>query len=58
MVPVVCRGKSLGVVEAYSERERPWTRTELYRARIIANQFASVIHAFFRAPSDHSGNGR
>ncbi len=51
IVPVVGIGESLGVLEAYSSDERPWTRTEIYRARIIANQFASVIHAFFRATS-------
>jgi diguanylate cyclase (GGDEF)-like protein len=47
MVPVVHRGESLGLVEAFSERERAWTRAEINRARIISNQFASVIGAFF-----------
>jgi diguanylate cyclase (GGDEF)-like protein len=48
MVPVVHRGESLGIVEAMSEEERPWTRTEINRARIIANQLASVIQSHFR----------
>ena len=48
MVPVVHRGESLGIVEAMTERERPWTRTEINRARIIANQLASVIQSFAR----------
>jgi diguanylate cyclase (GGDEF)-like protein len=48
MVPVVHRGESLGIVEAMSEEERPWTRTEINRARIIANQLASVIQSYFR----------
>lgn len=43
MVPVVLRGESLGLVEALSEVERPWTRTEINRARIIAHQLASVM---------------
>ena len=43
MVPVVGRGQSLGIVEAYRGDERPWTRAEINRARVIANQFASVI---------------
>jgi hypothetical protein len=30
--------------------ERPWTRTEMNRARIVANQLASVIQTFFRVP--------
>jgi len=50
MVPVVNRGETLGIVEALSYEERPWTRTEINRARIIANQLASVIQSFFRVP--------
>jgi diguanylate cyclase (GGDEF)-like protein len=51
MVPVVSRGESLGIVEAYSRLERPWTRTEINHARIISNQFGSVILALFRSPA-------
>ena len=50
MVPVVQRGECLGIVEAMCHEERPWTRTEINRARIVANQLASVIQSFFRAP--------
>ena len=50
MVPVVHRGESLGLVEAMCHEERPWTRTEMNRARIVANQLASVIQTFFRVP--------
>jgi diguanylate cyclase (GGDEF)-like protein len=45
MVPVVHGGVSRGVIEATSRQERAWTRTEINRARIIANQFASVIES-------------
>ena len=55
MVPVVQQGESLGIVEAMCEEERPWTRTEMNRARIIANQLASVIQAFFRVPNPDAG---
>lgn len=48
MVPVVQRGETLGIVEAMTEDERPWTRTEINRARIVANQLASVIQSFSR----------
>jgi diguanylate cyclase (GGDEF)-like protein len=51
MVPVVLRGEPLGIVEAMAEEERPWTRTEINRARIIANQLAPVIESFARAPA-------
>jgi diguanylate cyclase (GGDEF)-like protein len=49
IVPVVSHGETLGIVEAYTEVERPWTRTEINRARIISNQFGSVIPAVFRS---------
>ena len=45
MVPVILRGETLGLVEAMTEEERPWTRTEINRARIIANQLAPVIES-------------
>ena len=50
-MPVVSQGESLGIVEAYSRLERPWTRTEINHARIISNQFGSVILALFRSPA-------
>jgi diguanylate cyclase (GGDEF)-like protein len=55
IVPVVSRGESLGIVEAYSDAERPWTRTEINRARIISNQFGSVILALFRSQATLAG---
>jgi GAF domain-containing protein len=51
MVPVVSQGETLGIVEAYSNLERPWTRTQINHARIISNQFGSVILAVFRSPA-------
>jgi diguanylate cyclase (GGDEF)-like protein len=48
MVPIVHRGESLGIVEAMSEEERPWTRTEINRARIISHHLASVMQAHLR----------
>ena len=48
ITPVISRGESLGIVEAYSKVERPWTRAEINHARIISNQFGSVILALFR----------
>jgi diguanylate cyclase (GGDEF)-like protein len=47
LVPVIHRGASLGILEAQSATDRPWTRTEINRARIIANQLGSVIDSFF-----------
>jgi diguanylate cyclase (GGDEF)-like protein len=48
MVPVINRGETLGLLEAMSTDERPWTRTEINRARIIANQLSAVIQTSFR----------
>ena len=47
MVPVVHRGESIGLIEAFRNEEQPWTRAEINRARIISNQFASVIDMVF-----------
>jgi diguanylate cyclase (GGDEF)-like protein len=47
IVPVVSQGETLGIVEAYSEIEHPWTRTQINRARIISNQFGSMIQVVF-----------
>jgi GAF domain-containing protein len=52
MVPVIHRGESIGIIEAITTEDRPWTRTEINRARIIANQLASVYQTFFRVRED------
>jgi GAF domain-containing protein len=46
MVPVVAAGRSLGMLEIFRHAERPWSRAEVNRARVIANQFAAVIRTF------------
>jgi diguanylate cyclase (GGDEF)-like protein len=48
MVPVVCRDVRLGLLEAYSRLERPWTRSEINRARIISYQLGSVLDGLGR----------
>jgi GAF domain-containing protein len=52
LVPVIHRGSSVGILEAHSASDRPWTRTEINRARIISNQLGSVIDSFFLTPRD------
>ena len=42
-LPVSCAGRAIGLFEAYSGRERPWTRSEINRARIISYQLGSVL---------------
>jgi diguanylate cyclase (GGDEF)-like protein len=46
-VPVIHQGATVGLIEAMSSHERPWTRTEINRARIISNQFGSAIESLF-----------
>jgi diguanylate cyclase (GGDEF)-like protein len=50
ILPVVYAGESIGAFEAYCKQERPWSRTEINRARIMANQIASVIQSVFVGP--------
>jgi diguanylate cyclase (GGDEF)-like protein len=43
MVPVVYRDEQLGLLEAYAVSERPWTRSEINRARIISYQLGPLL---------------
>jgi diguanylate cyclase (GGDEF)-like protein len=45
MVPVVAAGESIGIIEAYRPTEAPWSRGQINRARVIANQLAPLIPA-------------
>ena len=56
MVPVISRGESIGMIEAYRADERPWSRAEINRARVIANQFSSVV-PILAADRDRAATG-
>lgn len=43
MLPAVARGRPLGLIELLSRSERPWTHSQINRARIIAYQLAAVL---------------
>ena len=45
LVPIVFRNRSLGIVEAYSRTERPWTRSEIMRARLACSHLGATIFA-------------
>jgi diguanylate cyclase (GGDEF)-like protein len=51
MVPVVSHGESLGLLEAYSRNDRPWSRREITLARVVANQLAAVGERMFSVPA-------
>jgi diguanylate cyclase (GGDEF)-like protein len=48
MLPVLCGGRSIGLLEAYSRVERPWSRFEIGRARIIAFQVGAALERLSR----------
>lgn len=45
LVPVVARGQTIGLLEAYSRTPRTWTRTEITRARTIAHILGLAMRA-------------
>jgi EAL domain-containing protein (putative c-di-GMP-specific phosphodiesterase class I) len=45
LVPVVARGQSIGLIEAYRRTPRTWTRTEITRARTIAHIVGLAMRA-------------
>ena len=53
LVPVTYAGGTNGLLAAFSFEERPWTRTEIHRARIISYQLGAVLDSFTRE-GDHS----
>jgi GAF domain-containing protein len=52
LVPIVFRNRSLGIVEAYSRVERPWTRSEIMRARLACSHLGATIYALQVADGD------
>lgn len=43
IVPVVSRGEAVGALMALTRTERPWTRDQNGRARIVANQIGGLL---------------
>jgi GAF domain-containing protein len=43
LVPVVARGVSVGLLEAYGTRSQPWTRHQVVRARLFAHQLGALL---------------
>jgi diguanylate cyclase (GGDEF)-like protein/PAS domain S-box-containing protein len=43
MVPVLAAGRTVGLLEAYTNERRPWSRAQMYRARIVAYQLGGVL---------------
>jgi EAL domain-containing protein (putative c-di-GMP-specific phosphodiesterase class I) len=62
MVPVISRGATVGLLEVYSREERPWSRTDVNRARIISYPLGSALEAVLDdrnwSSSELNPNGR
>jgi hypothetical protein len=48
MVPIVARGRALGVLEVYARDDRPWSRSDIRRLRLVCNQLGPVIESHTR----------
>jgi GAF domain-containing protein len=42
-MPVCCEDRVVGSLEAYCREERPWSRFEIRRARMIAHQLGAAV---------------
>jgi EAL domain-containing protein (putative c-di-GMP-specific phosphodiesterase class I) len=54
MVPVIGRGASVGILEVYAREERPWSRTDVNRARIISYPLGAALEALLDARNSSS----
>jgi GAF domain-containing protein len=51
LAPIVTHGEVTGVMIALSTVERPWTRAETSRARIVGHQLGAVVDGFSAEPA-------
>ncbi len=47
-LPIVCEAETIGILEAYSRGDRPWSRFEIRRARIISHQLGAALERIER----------
>jgi diguanylate cyclase (GGDEF)-like protein len=52
LAPVVTHGEVTGVMLALSTVERPWTRAETSRARIVGHQLGALVEGLATAPAE------
>jgi GAF domain-containing protein len=45
IAPIVAQGEVVGILCAFGDDDRPWTRVEISRARIVGHQLGAVIDA-------------
>jgi EAL domain-containing protein (putative c-di-GMP-specific phosphodiesterase class I) len=56
VAPIVRGGDAVGLLLAFSSRERPWSRVETSRARVIAHQVGPVIAVAAKSSADTGGD--
>lgn len=54
MVPVVARGETVGLLELFIREERPWSRLDINRARIVSFQLGAVLALFARRGAEQT----
>jgi EAL domain-containing protein (putative c-di-GMP-specific phosphodiesterase class I)/CHASE3 domain sensor protein len=57
MAPVVVGGQTVGLLEFYLRDARPWSRTELHRAQIVAFQLGALLQALDADLAPHEAAG-
>ena len=43
LLPITGRGRVLGLLEAYTVAERPWSLAEIHRARLVADRLGATL---------------
>ena len=50
-LPITYGGELVGHLEVYAVEQRPWSRFQIGRARVLCYQLGSLVHGFAEAPS-------
>jgi GAF domain-containing protein len=56
MIPVLAHGAAIGLLEAYSTDDRPWTRQEISRARSISHLLGDAVSRLSAQACDSAGS--
>jgi signal transduction protein with GAF and PtsI domain len=55
MLPAMAGGRSVGLLEVARRSERPFTRSEVNRARVIAYQLGALLHGWRADATQEAG---
>ncbi|GAC1322037.1 MAG: hypothetical protein NVSMB25_16650 [Thermoleophilaceae bacterium] len=51
LAPIVSHGEAVGILQCFDASERPWTRSEVSRARIVAHQLGPLVEGLCHSAS-------